>query len=240
MRATDNHPTRKTGLTKNPDHSTSQIRVFIADDHVVVCDGLRLILELEPDMVVVGTAHDGQEAVREVCKLGPDVVIMDVAMPGMSGIEAARRIRDSGPSATKIVILSMCVTTEHIYQAMNAGALGYVAKESAGNEVVTAVRAVHGNRRYLSEKVSNMIADDFITRYRPQDKKSPVERLSTRELEILYMVVEGKSSKEIADVVSLSRKTVETYRGRLMQKLGVVGVPNLMKFAMEHGLVKPL
>jgi DNA-binding NarL/FixJ family response regulator len=240
MSATDNHPTKKTGPAKSQEHSTPQIRVFIADDHAVVCDGLRLILELEPDMVVIGTAHDGQDAVREACKLRPDVIIMDIAMPGMSGIDATRRIKELCPPATKIVILSMCVTAEHIYQAINAGALGYVAKESAGSEVVKAVRTVHGNRRYLSDKVSSMIADDFITRYRPENTKSPVERLSTRELEILHMVVEGKGSKDIADIINLSPKTVETYRGRLMQKLGVKGIPDLMKFAMEHGLVKPL
>ena len=211
------------------------ITVFLADDHAVVRDGLRVLLEAQSDITVIGDAADGREAVSRVARLRPDVVVIDVAMPELNGIEAAREIGEVCPS-TQIIILSMHSTTEHIFRALQAGACGYLLKESAGIEVVNAVRAVHTGHRYLSQKISDKLVDDYVRQRQAAEAKSPLGRLSPREREVLQLVVEGKTSAEIADVLSLSVKTVETYRSRLMHKLGISDLPALVKFAIQHGL----
>jgi DNA-binding NarL/FixJ family response regulator len=211
------------------------ITVFLADDHAVVRDGLRALLEAQPDIRVVGDAADGREAVGQVARLGPDVAVIDIAMPELNGIEAAREIGEVCPSS-QVIILSMHSTTEHIFRALQAGARGYLLKESAGIEVVNAVRAVYAGHRYLSQKISDRLIDDYVRQRQAAEAKSPLARLSPREREVLQLVVEGKSSAEIADTLSLSVKTVETYRSRLMLKLGISDVPGLVKFAIQHGL----
>jgi DNA-binding NarL/FixJ family response regulator len=214
------------------------ISVFIADDHAVVREGLRLLLNAQTDIKVIGDAADGRQTVIQVQKLCPDVVIMDIAMPVLNGIEATRQIRESCPS-TQVVILSMYATAEHIFRALQAGALGYLLKESAAVEVVNAVRAVHGGRRYFCKKIDDIMIDTYIHKRQVSGAKSPLESLSLREREILQLVVEGKSSTEISIILTLSRKTVETYRSRLMQKLGIKDIPGLVKFAILHGLTRP-
>lgn len=211
------------------------ITVFLADDHAVVRDGLRALLEAQPDISVIGDAANGREAVRLVAQLCPNVVVLDIAMPDLNGIEAARQIREVCPSA-QVIILSMYSTTEHVFRALQAGACGYLLKESAGIEVVNAVRAVHASHRYLSQKVSDRLIDNYIHQRQAAEAKGPLARLSPREREILQLVVEGKSSVEIAGILSLSLKTVETYRSRLMHKLGISDLPALVKFAIQHGL----
>jgi DNA-binding NarL/FixJ family response regulator len=211
------------------------ISVFIADDHAVVCDGLRLLLEAQADITIVGVADDGRQAVNQVLKLHPDVVIMDIAMPELNGIEATVQIRQACQS-TQVVILSMYATMEHIFRAIQAGAKGYVLKESVGTEVVAAVRAVSSGKSYLSKKIDNVMIYKYIKHRQVTEVKSPIESLSAREREVLQLVVEGKSSAEIAYILSLSPKTVETYRSRLMRKLNINEVPSLVKFAIQHGL----
>jgi DNA-binding NarL/FixJ family response regulator len=211
------------------------ITVFLADDHAVVRDGLRVLLEAQPDIRVIGDAADGRETVRRVTRLCPDVVVLDIAMPELNGIEAAREITQVCPS-TQVIFLSMHSTTEHIFRALQAGAHGYLLKESAGIEVVNAVRAVHAGHRYLSPKISNGLIDDYVHQRQAAEAQSPLARLSPREREVLQLVVEGKSSAEIAGILSLSLKTVETYRSRLMQKLDISDLPSLVKFAIQHGL----
>jgi len=211
------------------------ITVFLADDHAVVRDGLRFLLEAEHDIKVVGDAANGRDAVRQVAQLCPDVVIMDIAMPELNGIEAARQIREVCPSA-QVIILSMHSTTEHVFRALEAGARGYLLKESAGVEVINAVRAVHARRRYLSQEISDGLIDDYVLQRQAAEARSPLARLSPREREVLQLVVEGKSSAEIASILFLSLKTVETYRSRLMHKLGISDLPGLVKFAIQHGL----
>ena len=211
------------------------IRVFLADDHAVVRDGLRFLLEAQPDIHVVGDAASGRDAVQQIPKLCPDVVVMDIAMPELNGIEATRRIAQSCPSV-RIIILSMHSTSEHIYRALQAGAHGYLLKESAGLEVADAVRVVHVGHRYLSAAISDSLIDDYV-RQRQADAKGPLSRLSPREWEVLQLVVEGESNAEIADALSLSPKTVETYRSRLMQKLDIGDLPSLVKFAIQHGVI---
>lgn len=211
------------------------ITVFLADDHAVVRDGLRVLLEAQPDISVVGDAANGRETVRQVAQLRPDVAVVDIAMPELNGIEATQEIGKVSPS-TEIIILSMHSTTEHIFRALQAGARGYLLKESAGIEVVNAVRAVHAGHRYLSQKTSDKLVNDYVRQRQAADAKSPLARLSPREREVLQLVVEGKSSAEIASTLSLSVKTVETYRTRLMHKLGISDLPGLVKFAIQHGL----
>jgi DNA-binding NarL/FixJ family response regulator len=211
------------------------ITVFLADDHAVLRDGLRCLLKAQHDIKVVGDVADGREAVRRVAELYPDVVIVDIAMPELNGIEAARQIREVCPSS-EVIILSMHSTTEHIFRALQAGAHGYLLKESAGVEVVNAVRAVHAGHRYLSQKISDKIIDDYVRQREGAEAKIPLTRLSPREREVLQLVVEGKPSAEIAEILSLSPKTVETYRSRLMQKLGISDLPGLVKFAILYGL----
>jgi DNA-binding NarL/FixJ family response regulator len=211
------------------------IKVFLADDHAVVRDGLRYILEAQADITVAGEAGDGLQAVEQVRKLKPDVVVMDIAMPQLNGTEATRRILEDLPR-TRVVILSVYSSAEHIYRGLKAGARGYLLKESAGAEVVKAVRTVHAGRRYLCDKITSTMIDTYIQQREAVEAKSPLERLSSRERQVLQLVVEGKSSKEIADILHLSPKSVETYRSRLMQKLGVHDIPGLVKFAIQHGL----
>ena len=204
------------------------ITVLLADDHAVVRDGLRMLLNAQPDIEVIGEAAEGNEAVREATRLCPDVAVIDIAMPSLNGIEAAWQIRDGCPDV-RVVILSMYSTSEHIYRALQAGALGFVLKESAGGEVVNAVRAVSAGRRFLSPKIIPVLTG-------PLFAPSPLARLSPREREVMQLVVEGWSSAQIADHLALSPKTVETYRSRLMKKLGVEDIPSLVKFAVQHGI----
>ena len=213
-----------------------KIGVYLADDHAVVRDGLRFVLGAEPDLQVVGDAANGRQAVRQVLELQPDVVVMDISMPILNGLEATQQIRAKCPR-TQVVILSMHATSEHVYRALQAGVLGYLLKESAGKEVVAAVRAAAAGRRYLGAHITDGMVDDYLVRNRTaQSTRSPLERLSAREREIMQRVVEGQTSAAIATAVHLSPKTVETYRSRLMRKLGVHNMPGLVRFAISHGL----
>ena len=214
------------------------IRVFLADDHAVVRDGLRLILELQADITVMGDAPDGRQAVRQVQQLHPDVVVMDIAMPELNGIEATHQICQTCPT-TQVVILSMHSSSEHIRWALEAGARGYLLKESAGKEVVDAVRAVHAGRRYVSQRIADIMSDDYVRGRQDAQSASSLERLSAREREVLQLVAEGRSSAQIAEMLFLSPKTVETYRSRLMRKLGIKDLPGLVRFAIRHGLIPP-
>lgn len=213
------------------------INILLADDHAIIRDGLRLILEFHSDIKVIGEAGDGIEAVNKARELKPNVVVMDISMPLMNGIEATRRIIEEN-SEIKIVVLSMHSTVEDIFRAMQAGALGYLLKESAGAEVVDAVRVVGNGRRYLSRKVDDMLIDSYIFERQNFSDKSPLESLSSREREVLQLVAEGKSSNEIADLLFLSVKTIETYRSRLMQKLGIKDKAGLVKFALQNKLIE--
>jgi DNA-binding NarL/FixJ family response regulator len=214
---------------------TVPVSVFLADDHTIVREGLRLLLEAQGDLKVVGEAADGRETVRLVKQMCPDVVVMDIAMPGLDGIHATKEIRESC-LATQVVILSIYSSSEHIFQALRAGARGYLLKESAGKEVVEAVRSVHARRRYLCRQITETVIDDYIRKYDTLPAKSPLESLSSREREILQLIVDGKPNTEIAKILSLSIKTVETYKSRLMEKLHIRDLASLVKFAIQHGL----
>ena len=214
------------------------ISILIADDHRVVLDGLRLLLETKGDIKVVGEAGTGREAVQKARELNPDIVIMDIAVPELNGIEATQQISRLLP-ATRIIILSMHSTTEHVMRALKAGAQGYLLKESTGAELMDAVRAVSAGHRYMSQKISDILIDKYVDHPDKRLAENPLDCLSPREREILPLVAEGKTSLEIAQIIFLSPKTVETYRSRLMQKLGIKNIPDLIKFAIQQG-VTPL
>jgi len=212
-----------------------KIRIILADDHAVVREGLHYLLDIQQDLEVIDTVANGRQAIDRSLQLKPDVVVMDIAMPELNGIEATHQIRAVCPE-TQVVILSMYATREHIYSAFQAGAQGYLLKESAGREVAEAVRTVHNGQRYLSQRITELVVDGFLQMQEDQVDKTPLGKLSAREREILQLVVAGKSNTEIAQFLFLSPKTVETYRSRMMEKLGINDVPSLVKFAIQHGL----
>jgi DNA-binding NarL/FixJ family response regulator len=209
------------------------ITILLADDHTVVMDGLRVLVEHEPDLQVQALAGDGYQAVRLACEGRPDIAILDIAMPELNGIEAAQHIRQDCPG-TKTIILSMHASNEYISRAFQAGVLGYLLKESAGSEVVAAVREVHAGRQYLSQKIREAVVGGRALSM--QELTDPLESLSQREREVLQLIVEGHTSSSIARTLGLSQKTVETYRSRMMRKLHVESFPALVKFAIQHGL----
>ncbi len=211
------------------------ITVFLADDHRMVRDGFRLLLETQPDIKVIGEAGTGREVVRQTAKLKPDIILMDIAMPELNGIEATKQIIESH-SAAKIIILSMYSTTQHIFQALKAGAKGYILKESAGDDIIKAVRTVHSGKTFLCDEITDLVVGDYIEKRESAATDDPLSRLSTREREVLQLLVEGKSNTKIAELLFLSQKTVETYRSHLMQKLGINDLPGLVKFAIQHGI----
>jgi DNA-binding NarL/FixJ family response regulator len=211
------------------------ISVFLADDHAIIRDGLRLILESQGDIRVVGEAANGRQAVNEVKKLCPDIVIMDIAMPELNGIDATAHITEDCPSI-HVIVLSVFDTSEYIFKALKAGAKGYILKESAGEEVVKAIRKVQTGQHYLSQEISETVVTDYIKHRGTDEEKNPFKSLSKREREILQLIVEGKSNKEISDVLFISPKTVETYRSRIMQKLDIRDIPSLVRFAIKHGI----
>lgn len=207
------------------------ITVLLADDHPLIRDGLRLLLEANADLRVVAAVADGREAVDAATRLQPDVAVLDISMPDLDGIEAARRIRDACPR-TRVIMLSMHESAEHVRRAVAAGAAGYLLKDTAPKEIAAALRAVHSGRLYFSERVGAQAAAA------ESGPAHALDSLSPRERDILQFIVEGHSNADAAKALGLSVKTVETYRSRLMQKLGLSSVAELVKFALSHGLTR--
>ena len=208
------------------------IRVLLLDDHAVVRDGLQALFAAHPDLRVTGSFASADQALRFVAGEAPDVAVLDIELEGMDGIEAARRIHDLCPE-THILVLSMHASPEYVYQALRAGATGYVLKESAGDEVVAAVRSVHAGERFLSGRIAGPSLDDYL---RQRGDERPLERLSARERQVLKLIVEGHSGAEVAAMLGVSPKSIDTYRSRLMTKLDVDHLPALVKFAIRRGL----
>ena len=211
------------------------IRVLIADDHGVVAEGLRNLIEAQTDMKVIALVEDGREAVRRAMDNGPDVVLMDIAMPVLNGTEATRIIRERRPS-TRVIILSAYTDPVHVYRALQAGASGYIAKKSVAKEVVDAIRKAHEGKHYLSGQLTESLIDHLVHKAASED---PLQRLSSRERQVLQMLAEGHSVAKISGTLSLSPKTVETYRTRMMEKLGIGDFASLIRFAIQQG-VSPL
>ncbi len=205
------------------------IRVVLIDDHAVVRDGLAQLLASERDIEVVGSFEDAAGALAAAPRARPHVAVLDVAMPDMNGIELARRLVETAPGV-RILMLSMHRLPEYVRQSFAAGAHGYLLKESAGREVIAAIRAVHAGRRYFGRGIDADLADG------KGAARGPLEVLSERERQVLRLVVEGRTSAETAQALELSPKSVETYRSRVMQKLGIADLPGLVKFAIRNGI----
>jgi RNA polymerase sigma factor (sigma-70 family) len=208
----------------------------VADDHAIIREGLRVMLGNQPDMEVVGIASNGYEAIRLVDQKEPDVVVIDISMPELNGIEAISQMLPRHPNI-KVIVLSIHETKPYVYRALKTGAKGYLIKETAGLEVVDAVREVYQGERYLSQRISDLLTDVSFRDLEGSIEVSPLEQLSPREREILQLVAEGKTSQEIGERLSISSKTVDTYRSRLMRKIGVDDVAGLVKFAIQHGVI---
>jgi DNA-binding NarL/FixJ family response regulator len=202
-----------------------------------VREGLRAYLEAETDIQVVGEAGDGREAVAHITDILPDVAVIDVGMPEISGIEVTERINELCPE-TQVVILSMHAANEYVFRALQAGASGYVLKESAGRELINAVHAVREGHRYLSQKISDQVIADYVRQRGAAKPQSPFDGLSAREKQILVHLVEGATTREIATSLSLATSTINTYRSRLMRKLNVGDVASLVRLAMHHRLTE--
>jgi DNA-binding NarL/FixJ family response regulator len=212
------------------------IKVLLADDHAVVRTGLRLLLNREPDMQVVAEAAEGREAVRLAEQLTPDVVVLDVAMPNLNGIEAARQITAALPEVA-VVILSMHSDETYVLRALKAGARGYVLKDAPEGELISCIRAVHARKAYFSPAISKLLVEDYVRQMRQRDVDDSFELLTGREREILQLLAEGKSNKDVASILNLSLYTVETHRGNLLQKLNLHSVPELILYAVRKGII---
>jgi len=207
------------------------IRILLADDHALVRHGFRMILAAQPDMEVAGEAGNGKEAIELAQKLKPDVVVMDVAMPELNGIEATRRLIELSPR-TRVLALSMHKDAVYVREILRAGARGYLLKDSADADLLAAVRAVAKGEGYLSPGVSDAVLSDY-----RQHVTDPIDLLTSREREVLQLIAEGKTNKEIATSLTLSVYTVEAHRGRLMEKLNLHSTGELVRFAVRSGLI---
>jgi len=213
-----------------------QIRILLADDHVVMRRGLRLLLESQPGFVVVGEASDGREAVQQAETLQPDVAVLDIAMPNLGGIEAAERITALTP-ATRIVILSMHSDESYVLRSLKSGVKGYLLKDSAEGDLVEAIKAVHLGKAFFSPEISRMLVEDYMRESRNRRVEDSYELLTPREREILQMLAEGNSNKDIASALHLSLYTVETHRRNLQEKLNLHSFPELVLYAVRKGII---
>lgn len=216
----------------------SKIRILIADDHAIVREGLAAILEKYPDLEVVGEAENGREAVSQTAKLNPDLVLMDISMPELNGLVATRQINKQQPDV-RILILSMHTNKEYVLPILKAGASGYLVKKNAHTELVTAIKSVTKGYPYLSPSVSGIILDDYIKQSTLSDKSSDLDTLTDREREILQLIAEGCSTREIANKLFISINTVATHRSHLMKKLDRYTIAELTQYAIQTGLVLP-
>jgi RNA polymerase sigma factor (sigma-70 family) len=208
-----------------------RIRILLADDHGVVRQGFKMILGAQADMEIVGEAANGREAVEQAERLKPDIVVMDVAMPELNGIEATRRLAESAPHV-RVLALSMHKDSVYVRETLRAGARGYLLKDSGANDLVAAVRAVANGEGYLSPAVSNAVLDDY-----RRHVTNAIDLLTSREREVLQMLAEGKTNKEIAATLNLSVYTVDAHRGRIMEKLNLHSINELVRFAVRNGMV---
>lgn len=212
------------------------IRIVLADDHTIVRNGLRAVLERHPDLAVVGEASNGREAIEAVERERPDLVILDLAMPILNGIEAARRISAEHPK-TAVMILSMHADESYILKALRAGARAYLLKDSAESDLIQAIRAVSAGKAFFSPIVSKVLADDYLRQLQEHGVEDRYESLTARERELLQLIAELKSTKDIAALLGVSPHTVDTHRGNLMQKLNVHSIPELVLYAVRKGVI---
>jgi two-component system response regulator NreC len=213
-----------------------KIRVLLAEDHTIVRKGLRALLDDETDIEVVGEAEDGRETVRQVERVCPDVVLMDITMPLLNGVEATRQIKSQHPEV-QVLGLTRHENEEYIYQLLRAGASGYVVKQAAPAELVEAIRAVFEGDTFLSPSINPSMVEEYIRQAKAMVKSGPDERLTPREREVLQLVAEGRTNREIAQVLSISIKTVEHHRANLMSKLDLYSAAELTQYAIRTGVI---
>ncbi len=211
------------------------IRILLADDHSIVRDGLRRIVEEDGAMTVVAEASDGLEAIRKVAASQPDVVVVDISMPGLDGLEVVSRLRESNPELP-VLILTMHEEAQYIVRAIEAGAMGYLTKQSAPEQLVTAIRRIHDGHRYITDEATEALALRIAKGARA---KTPLDSLSMRELQVLRRLGMGHTNREIASAYNISIKTVDTYRARLLKKLDLRNNAELIRFALQNNLIEP-
>jgi two-component system, NarL family, response regulator NreC len=212
------------------------IRILLADDHAVVRDGVRALLEKQADMAVVAEAADGREAAELAEEYSPDVVVMDIGMPSLNGIDATRRILSAHPQVG-VVILSMHQDESYVLRSLKAGAKGYLLKDSLRSEVLEAIRAVAHGRSFLTRKISRMMQENYIREMEQRGLEDSYDLLTDREREVLQLAAEGKPNKEIAGALNIGLTTVETHRTHILQKLGLHSVPELILYALRKGII---
>ncbi len=213
-----------------------KIRIMLADDHKLMRSGLRVLLEQQADLTVVGEASDGREAVTLANSLKPNVLVMDIGMANLNGIEAASQISQSHPDIF-IVMLSMHSDESYVLRALKAGAKGYLLKDSAEADLIRAVHAVADGKSFFSPAVSKVLLDDYVRKLKRSGTEDPYDLLTPREREVLQLVAEGKSNKDVAQLLNLSVYTVETHRSNIMEKLNLRGVPELILYAVRKGII---
>lgn len=213
-----------------------KIRVLLADDHTLIRQGLRALLEREADIKVIGEARNGREAVHQVVALKPDVVVMDISMPRLNGFEATQRIAAESPG-TRVVALSMHKEAHHVHALLRAGAKGYVPKDAPVSELLAAVRAVHAGGCYLHPRISGPVVNGYLDGNKPPAGKAGDDTLTPREREVLQLVAEGHTNKIIATELRLSIKTVEAHRARIMTKLKIHNAAGLTRYAISRGII---
>ena len=212
------------------------IRILLADDHTLIRRGLRALLERQNGFAVVAEAADGRQAVEAAAAVSPDVAVIDIGMPNMNGIEAARRITEKRPE-TAVVILSMHADESYVLRALKSGARGYLLKDSPEEDLINAIRAVHNGKAFFSPEISKMLAEDYMRQMRQRGVEDSYELLTPREREILQMLGEGNSNKDVAAKLNLSLHTVETHRGNLLEKLNLHSTAELILYAVRKGIV---
>jgi len=213
------------------------VKIILADDHTIVRQGLAKLLEGEPDLKVVGEAEDGRRAVNQVQKLKPDVVLMDIAMPNLNGIEATRQIKKISPQ-TKVIILSMHAHDRYINELFGLGASGYLLKNSTGTDIINAIHAALQGNTYLSPSISRRVIEDYISMKSKSPRDDLYSKLSNREREVFQMIAEGRSTREISEILCVSPSTVKTHRSNIMEKLKMDNISQLIQFAIHLGIVE--
>ena len=213
-----------------------KIRILLADDHQLMRGGLRLMIAQQPDLIVAGEASDGREAVALAKSLKPDEVVMDVGMPNLNGIEAAQQIVRSQPEIA-VIMLSMHSDESYVLRALKAGARGYLLKDSAESDLIKAVHAVAGGKSFFSPAVSKVLLDDYVRKLKRTGAEDAYDLLTPREREIFQLIAEGKSNKDVANLLNVSVYTVETHRSNIMQKLNLRGIPELILYAVRKGVI---
>lgn len=214
----------------------SKIRVLVADDHTIVREGVRILLEAQPDIQVVGEAADGQEALRQVREFKPDIVLIDIAMPNLNGLEATRAIKREHPQ-THVIVLTMYESDEYFFQVLNAGASGYVLKKAASVDLIAAIRAVHAGDVFLYPSVARRLVSDYLTRVHSGEEKTSYDGLTERERQVLKLIAEGHTNQAIAEKLVISPSTVQTHRTRIMQRLNLHSRAELIQYAVRKGLL---